>query len=161
MAGLPRARRSGDGFIRLDDGTHRWGRFGAAGILARYLQDDDRTLYFVARRSEHTHRGGTWSIPGGALHEGEDPLDGALREFVEEIGISISGHVVATVHEDDHGGWSYWTLLLDVPDRFDPVGTLGWETAEVAWVTAAELATLDLFDAFRATLERLGVIDPG
>jgi 8-oxo-dGTP diphosphatase len=154
-------RRSGDGFIQLADGSHRWGRFGAAGVLARHRRGGDPTRYFIARRSEFTHRGGTWSIPGGALHEGEEPLAGALREFAEEVGIPITDHLVAGAYEDDHGGWSYWTLVLDVPERFDAAGTLGWETAEVRWSTAGEIAQLDLFDAFRTTLERLGIIGPG
>jgi 8-oxo-dGTP diphosphatase len=148
---------SGDGFLRLADGTMRWGRFGAAGVLLRHVDDGGEPVYFVARRSEWCHQGGTWAVPGGALNHGESPLEGALREFAEEIGVVPGEHVVATVHEDDHGGWSYWTLVLDVADRFDPPGELHWETAEVRWVTAAELAQLELFPAFAATLRRLGL----
>lgn len=159
MAGPSRPPRSGDGFIRVADGTHRWGRFGAAGILARHQGDSGEVHYFVARRSEFTHRGGSWAVPGGALNEGEGPLEGALREFAEEVGLTITDHVVATVYEDDHGGWSYWTVVLDVNERFDAAGTLGWETAEVRWVAADELAELELFDAFRSTLMQLGVLD--
>jgi 8-oxo-dGTP diphosphatase len=160
MAGPPPIPRSGDGFITVADGTHRWGRFGAAGILARHEGEAGDVHYFVARRSAHTHRGGTWSVPGGALNEGEAPLEGALREFSEEVGITITEHAVATVYEDDHGGWSYWTLVLDVTERFDVSGTLGWETAEVRWVSADELDDLELFDAFRSTLVQLGVLAP-
>jgi 8-oxo-dGTP diphosphatase len=149
---------SGDGFVTLGDGSQRWGRFGAAGLLARYRDEDGSPWYFVARRSVHTHRGGTWSVPGGALHSGESPAEGALREFAEEVGLPLGEHVVATIHEDDHGGWTYWTLVVDVPARFDVSGPLGWETAEARWVSTIELAKLDLYDAFRSTLERLGVL---
>src|SRR5438552_11090983 len=31
---------SGDGFVTLADGSQRWGRFGAAGILVRHVDDD-------------------------------------------------------------------------------------------------------------------------
>ena len=34
---------------------------------------------------------GAWSIPKGEVHEGEDLLAAARREFAEEIGIAISG----------------------------------------------------------------------
>src|SRR3989442_316012 len=83
---------------------------------------------------------------------------GAPREFAEEIGIALGQHEVVTVHEDDHGGWSYTTIVVDVIDRFpDPeLSELTWETAEARWVTAEELAELELFDAFEATLGRLG-----
>jgi 8-oxo-dGTP pyrophosphatase MutT (NUDIX family) len=149
----------GDGFITLADGSRRWGRYGAAGILARHCVRGD-PAYFVARRSEYCHRGGTWAIPGGALDQGEEPLTGALREFVEEIGVTIDGFDVVTVHEDDHGGWSYWTVVVDVAERFAVPSTLHWETAEVRWVTAGELARLELFDAFEATIRHLGLLAP-
>ena len=152
-------RVSGDGFVTLADGSRRWGLFGAAGVLVRHVTDEDEPQYFLARRSMHTHLGGTWAIPGGALDEGETPLEGALREFDEEIGVPLHEHQfeIAEVHEDDHGGWSYWTLVVDVALPFDPPSTLTWETSEVRWVRASELTTLELFGAFRATLEHLGL----
>jgi membrane protein DedA with SNARE-associated domain/8-oxo-dGTP pyrophosphatase MutT (NUDIX family) len=147
---------NGDGFVRVADGSARWGRFGAAGVLARH---EDR--YFVAQRSLHCHQGGTWAIPGGALDSHESPLEGALREFREEIGHVLDDFHVAIEHEDDHGGWSYWTIVIDVPEPFDLPTTLHWETAAVAWMTIDELDALELHDAFRATLIRLGLLPAG
>ena len=143
----------GDGFITLADGTARWGRFGAAGVLVRAGDH-----VFVAQRSLHCHNGGTWAIPGGALDLHETPLEGALREFAEEIGVHLSDFEVAEVHEDDHGGWSYWTIVLHVSEPFDAPTELHWETAATAWVDLDELAALELFPAFRATLGRLGLL---
>src|SRR5438105_1686939 len=111
---------SGDGFITVADGSVRWGRFGAAGLLARHTAEDGTVALFLARRSERTHRGGTWAIPGGALNQDEEPLAGALREFVEEIGVPLDQFAIADVYEDDHGGWSYTTIVIDVPERFAP-----------------------------------------
>ncbi len=150
---------SGDGFVTLPDGTVRWGRYGAAGVLVRHVEGDGTVWFFLARRSMHTHLGGTWAIPGGALDHGEQPLEAALREFAEEIGVTLDdhGYEVAQIHEDALGGWSYWTLVVDVPNRFDPPATLMWETSEVRWVPASEVSALELFEAFRATLSRLGL----
>jgi 8-oxo-dGTP pyrophosphatase MutT (NUDIX family) len=150
--------RSGDGFVTLPDGTRRWGRYGAAGILARHVGADEQPRYFVALRSPLCHHGGTWSIPGGALDHGESPLDGALREFQEEIALDLGDAQVAGVHEDDHGGWAYWTIVVDVTEPFDLPSTYGWETTECRWVGADELADLALYGAFRTTLTRLGVL---
>ena len=144
---------NGDGFVTVADGTARWGRFGAAGVLAR-----SGDHYFVAQRSLHCHQGGTWAIPGGALHSDESPLEGALREFSEEIGHALTDYTVTVEHEDDHGGWSYWTLVVDIPEPFDLPVDLHWETAATAWMTIDEIADLELHDAFRATLIRLGVL---
>jgi predicted NUDIX family NTP pyrophosphohydrolase len=34
---------------------------------------------------------GAWTIPKGGRHEGEDPLDAAIREFAEETGFEARG----------------------------------------------------------------------
>jgi 8-oxo-dGTP pyrophosphatase MutT (NUDIX family) len=149
---------SGDGFVTLADGSRRWGRFGAAGILARHVDEAGEAHYFLALRSSMTHNGGTWAVPGGALDDGESALEGALREFAEEIGHELDGYEVAEIHEDDHGGWSYTTLVIDVNERFEVPAALQWETAECRWVPATQVAELELFDAFRATLDRLGLL---
>jgi predicted NUDIX family NTP pyrophosphohydrolase len=41
---------------------------------------------FWAKKDE-----GAWSIPKGELAAGEDPLAAALREFVEETGVTVAG----------------------------------------------------------------------
>ncbi|MGH9856805.1 MAG: NUDIX hydrolase, partial [Acidobacteriota bacterium] len=33
---------------------------------------------------------GRWGLPGGGLHKGEDPAEGAVRELVEETGIGVT-----------------------------------------------------------------------
>jgi 8-oxo-dGTP diphosphatase len=148
---------SGDGFVTVADGGVRWGRFGAAGILARHVDVDGVVWLFLARRSMLCHRGGTWAIPGGALDDGEVPLEGALREFAEEVGALPTAFEVVETHQDDHGGWSYWTIMVDVPERFPVPSSLGWETDDARWVAAHEVSGLPLFDAFEATLARLGL----
>ena len=108
-------------------------------------------------RSAFTHKGGSWAIPGGAIDEDETPLEAALREFAEEVGMELSDHVVADIHEADHGGWSYWTVIVDVPGRFPlPVG-LNWETDDVRWVRRGDIRQLELFGPFAVTLEKLGL----
>jgi predicted NUDIX family NTP pyrophosphohydrolase len=34
---------------------------------------------------------GAWSVPKGEYSDGEEPLDAARREFVEEIGVAVDG----------------------------------------------------------------------
>jgi len=68
---------------------------------------------FWARKDE-----GAWSIPKGELEEGEDPLDGAIREFAEETGRHISGPFVElTPHRQPGGKLVHaWAVEAD----FDP-----------------------------------------
>ena len=150
---------SGDGFVQLADGSRRWGRYGAAGLLVRHVDPATGvTSYFVALRSELTHMGGTWAVPGGALAHDETPVEAAVREFREEIGLALAPERVALVHEDDHGGWCYWTVVVDVDERFPLPTTVNWETSEVRWVDHDELAALALLPPFRATLTHLGFL---
>lgn len=152
---------SGDGFVRVADGSWRWGRYGAAGLLVRHVDvASSAASYFVALRSHRTHMGGTWAIPGGALARGESPTEAAVREFREEVGLAVSPEGVVRIHEDDHGGWSYWTVVVDVAERFPvPLGA-NWETAEVRWVDEEEMGALDLLEHFRASMVRLGILAP-
>jgi 8-oxo-dGTP diphosphatase len=153
---------SGDGFVTLADGSVRWGRYGAAGVLVQCPDSAGMVSYFLARRSEWCHQGGCWAIPGGALNQGESPVDGALREFAEEVGVVLDDRAlqVVDVHQDDHGGWSYWTVVVELSERFAPpgAGSCNWETAETGWVAHDRLGELDLHSAFRATLVRLGFL---
>jgi 8-oxo-dGTP diphosphatase len=151
---------SGDGFVRVADGSARWGIYGAAGVLVRCRGEDGEPRYFVALRSDWTHQGGTWAIPGGAIDSQETPEEAALREFGEEIGDLIEEYEVVGTHVDDHGGWTYTTVVIEVPEPFRPPVNLHWETAAVLWVDADALAALPLFDAFRQTLHVLEILPP-
>jgi 8-oxo-dGTP diphosphatase len=145
--------------VVLADGTRRWGLYGAAGLLVRHVEPGDgRCSYFVALRSQLTHMGGTWAVPGGALARDETPVEAAVREFREEVGMALAPERVALVHEDDHGGWSYWTVVVDVDERFPLPTGVNWETSDVRWVSAAELGDLSLLPPFRATLTTLGFL---
>ena len=48
---------------------------------------------------------------------------------------------------DDHGGWSYQTVIAAAPRPF-PVHALSSETSKVAWVPAEDVAALDLHPGF-------------
>jgi hypothetical protein len=76
---------SGDGFMRCSDGHVRWGIYGAAGVVF-VIRETDGPRVMVQKRSQMAHEGGTWSCAGGALDQGEMPLEGALREASEEVG---------------------------------------------------------------------------
>lgn len=51
---------------------------------------DDKGKFLMQKRSKEKERYvGKWSQTGGAVDEGETPLQGALRECKEEIGLDI------------------------------------------------------------------------
>lgn len=46
-------------------------------------------VLLTRRTAQLRAHGGQWSFPGGRLDEGEGPLEGALRELSEEVGLAL------------------------------------------------------------------------
>jgi 8-oxo-dGTP diphosphatase len=132
----------GNGWVRCAEGHRHWGLFGAAGLL---LTDGSGVL--LQLRSPWTHEGDTWAVPGGARDSHELPLDAALREAAEETSLDPVGVVPGSEWVDDHGGWSYTTILAHTPQRFDVVPVNGESTA-MRWWALDEVSGLPLHRGF-------------
>ncbi|WP_062133899.1 NUDIX hydrolase [Demequina aestuarii] len=140
---LRRDRNPGDAWVESPTGERFWGRFGAAGVLA---VDPTRGV-LLQHRAEWSHHGGTWGIPGGALHEGESPVAGALREANEEAGVPRGSVRPRSFWVVDRGVWSYTTVVVDVEEPFDPVRGDA-ESLELRWVSTRDVDQLPLHPAF-------------
>lgn len=139
-------RNPGDAWVHGPNGESYWGRFGAAGLLAH---DPARDAVLLQHRAAWSHQGGTWGIPGGALHEGEDVASGALREAAEEAGVPAGAVTPTATYVLDRGVWRYTTVLGPVTDQFDPRPTDA-ESIEVAWVAVEDVEGRPLHPGFAA-----------
>jgi 8-oxo-dGTP pyrophosphatase MutT (NUDIX family) len=142
----------GDGWADCDAGHRHWGRHGAAGLLLYHMDSEPYVL--LQKRSRLSIGGGTWCVLGGARHSHEDPVEAALREASEESTLDPSIVRVHWLDGEHHGGWSYETVIGSVPSRVE-VGPQSFETAEVAWVPASEVADLKLFPPFAESWKRV------
>lgn len=124
-------------------GERYWGRFGAAGLLAV----DARRGVLLQHRVAWSHFGGTWGLPGGALHEGESARDGALREAQEEAGIPDGAVRARFASVLDLTIWSYTTVIADVVHGFDPVIS-DPESLALEWVPIEEVEQRPLHPGF-------------
>lgn len=132
-------------------GTH-WGPHGAAGLLIHHDDPEDgQTRYLLQKRAPWVDHGGTWGIPGGALHEGESPEEGARREAEEEMGELPDGLAHHRTHSDDHGGWAYHTVRMRADEQFHP-GQWDDESTGHGWFTRAEMRNMDLHPGFAQSL---------
>jgi 8-oxo-dGTP diphosphatase len=144
----------GNGWVKLPDGSRRWGVYGAAGLLL-YATDVAGTGHVLLQhRAGWTHMGGMWGIPGGARNRDETPLEAAVREFREEVAGDLEEFTVLGTHEHDLEVWRYDTFLVSVPG-LRPFRAANTESEEIRWVPVEGTTALPLLPAFRSAWPRL------
>lgn len=135
-------RDPGDAWVEGARGKF-WGRFGAAGVLAY----DPGKGVLLQHRALWSHNGGTWGLPGGALHQDEDAITGALREAHEEAAVPAADVTVLFSSVLDVGYWSYTTVVVQVTRPFDAVIS-DPESLELSWVPVPEVHSKELHPGF-------------
>lgn len=86
-----------------------------AGVSV-FVTDPDRRLLMV----RHSYGPGAWTLPGGGLKRGEDPLDAARREIAEETGCALDGvrvieRIDETISGSPHTAWLIAGTTWDRP----------------------------------------------
>jgi 8-oxo-dGTP pyrophosphatase MutT (NUDIX family) len=131
--------------VVAETGEKYWGRFGAAGLLAF----DPARGILLQHRVSWSHFGGTWGLPGGALHEGESAMVGAIREAQEEAGVPNGAVRPRFTSVLDLEIWMYTTVIADVQVPFDPVIS-DPESVALEWVPMDEVGSRPLHPGFGA-----------
>lgn len=138
------AARDGDGWIDCRCGFRHWGLHGAAGLL---LVRSSQVL--LQLRAPWVHNGGTWGIPGGARDSHESWHEAAIREVIEEIGISVEMIDLERAQQfsDHHGDWQYETIIAHARDHF-ALGESNHETMDAEWFDLKNVDQLPLHASF-------------
>lgn len=84
----------------------------------------------------------TWNFPGGLVEPGEQPIDAAIRETVEEFEIQIQAADCREIwrYAHDHAASDHIFLCM-VPADTSPVLHEG---ERFAWMSLSEIAKLEL-----------------
>jgi 8-oxo-dGTP diphosphatase len=126
------------------------------GCVGAVLTDEQGRLLMIKRG--HEPGAGLWSIPGGRIEPGETDAEALVREMLEETNLSIApGRLLGLVQRPGLGG-----TVIDIRDYAATVvgGTLrpGDDAADVRWVAATEMDSLEITEGLIEALTEWGVL---
>ena len=129
--------------------------------------DDGRLLLARIAPGYTTSIDGWWTLPGGGLEHGEEPIVGALRELEEETGLTgevtglldvASWHSIYTnrdgLEEDYHGVRVLYRCRVTGGDLRVEVGG---STDDCRWFSAEDLRRERLTDIAELAVRHLGL----
>ncbi|GAA1258520.1 NUDIX domain-containing protein [Sphaerisporangium rubeum] len=148
------ASGDGDGWALCAEGHRHWGLHGASGLLAVHFDSGGVPHVLMQHRALWSHHGGTWGLPGGALDSHEDAVSGALREALEEAALLADALRVLGVYTDDHGGWSFQTVIAEAASLLPAVPANG-ESIALRWLPADEVGGEQLHPGFARTWPKI------
>lgn len=106
----------------------------------------------LLQRSDKTQRAHGWDFAGGGVDKGEDPRDAAIRESLEETGLSIDNiQMLSTSHGYTDGG--EYIMIGYVARTNDDKVQLSWEHESYKWMTVEEVEKIELPQAHRLILD--------
>jgi len=128
------------------------------GCVGAVVTDEQGRLLMIKRG--HEPGAGLWSIPGGRIEPGETDAEALVREMLEETNLSIApGRLLGRVQRPGLSG-----TVIDIRDYAATVvgGTLrpGDDAADVRWVAATEMDSLDITEGLIEALTEWGVLGP-
>nr|WP_232348731.1 Maf family nucleotide pyrophosphatase [Bifidobacterium sp. M0404] len=151
VAPVENVHQPGDGWVDCACGKRHWGLNGAAGVLLarRDACTGVPVSVLLQHRARWSAEGGTWGVPGGAISDGENPLEGGLRESYEEANIRPEDIQVVGSYLEDHGPWGYTTILaFERPGHQVDPRMNDDESIALEWVDRDKVADLPLLKAF-------------
>ena len=137
----------------------RWTRVAAYALAA----DDKRRLLLVRVAAGYPHAG-EWTLPGGGVQFGEDPVTATTRELTEETGLQGRVTALAFVNsvtgparpELGYGEWHGVRIVYRVALTGGELrDELDESTDAAACFTRAEIATLPIVDLVEAALAHI------
>ena len=122
----------------------------AIALVEANAADDGTALLLTRRASGLRSHGGQWALPGGRCDEGETPVQAALRELHEELGLKLGSDHVLGLLDDYPTRSGYLITPVVLWSQKDAVITPSPD--EVASVHRIALKDIERTEAFDFTL---------
>ena len=126
---------------------------GGGSVRPGLLVHDPPKGVLLQHRALWSDQGGTWGLPGGALHQGEEAIHGALREAKEEAAVPPENVRVLFTSVFDVGYWTYTTVVAEALEPFD-AAISDPESLELQWVPLEGVGGKELHPGLRRRLAR-------
>ncbi|MEM7128732.1 MAG: 8-oxo-dGTP diphosphatase [Chloroflexota bacterium] len=110
-----------------------------------YIRSNDQTL--MLRRAKRDSMYGKWIVPGGKFEPGETPEECAIRESLEETGLTLNKVDLRGIltFVNDRTSPRIKTTTCFVFECFDFHGALqASDEGELRWVADSEMTSLDI-----------------
>ena len=114
----------------------------AAVAVCVIVRDGLPCLLLTRRAAGLRAHAGQWALPGGRRDDGETPVDGALRELAEEVGLELGQDSVLGLLDDYVTRSGY--VITPVACWAGAAGQLAGSEAEVASLHEVPIADLDV-----------------
>jgi len=118
-------------------------------LVTRTIVVHDGKLLLI-RRSESDSNSGNYEFPGGMVDKGESLEQAAVRELVEETGISVSisdlDFYISHAYEPEPGVDRLTTVFVVIVNS-DKV-TLSWEHDDHLWATPEHIKNLQMHERY-------------
>ena len=139
----------GTAFTRLGDDAAAAGlkRAAVAMVLAEASDARDTALLLTLRASGLRAHSSQWALPGGRCDPGETPVQAALRELHEELGLQLVPADVIGILDDypTRSGYLITPVLMWAQHSADLVPNPA-EVASVHRIALSQIARADAFD---------------
>lgn len=120
----------------------------AVGVV---INADGKIL--LSKRADHLHQGGLWEFPGGKVEAGESVFEALVREFQEEVNITIE---TAEPLMDIHHDYGDKYVVLDVWQSTQFTGEAkSNENQLIEWVLPNELNQYEFPKANELIIEKI------
>src|SRR6201996_9003318 len=139
-------------FVRapVSDAAPALKRAAVAIALTRADEPGESALLLTRRAAGLRAHRAQWALPGGRCDAGETPIEGALRELREELGLDLTGNAVLGLLDDYPTRSGY--LITPVVVWADGGQAVRPNPQEVASVHRIALGAIEREDAFDFTI---------